>query len=290
MAWVCLVTSSCSGSPECETDTSGGMETEFHSTEIVPDKPEEARSYEVDLENYLMDTESTAIFRTATGDEFVYHPEKVELRHSPYSTFKVLSTLMALDEKIVTSKDDTMAYDGSTYWYPLWNDELNLEQAFQKSCVWYYHQMVYQITSETIQSHLENADYGNMDVSQWLGSGSNVKADLNGFWLGSSLLISPQEQVEFIQALFESGFGYQEEDIDLLAELMATDTPNLFGKTGGGKGESWYLGYFLVDGAPVYFATFLEGDGVSGAMAKGFITEVMEDWDEITTQVQKEIT
>lgn len=242
----------------------------------------EEQVHTVELGEYFDGTVGTAIFLTQDGTEYVHQPGLVNVRHSPYSTFKVLSTLMGLDEEILHGKESTMAYDGSTYWNDHWNDNLNLSQAFQYSCVWYYHQMVYQLSPQIVQSHLLRTNYGNMNTSQWFGSGSNSNEDLNGFWLGSSLKISPKEQVQFLHGLFNAGYGYSPDHIKLLAELMETDTENLYGKTGGGKDESWYVGYFLDENKPVYFAVFLEGNSVSGAMAKEIIVQVMEDWVQIT--------
>lgn len=42
-------------------------------------------------------------------------------------------------------------------------------------------------------------DYGNKDISEWEGSNINSYEELNGFWLSSSLKISPLQQVKVLK-------------------------------------------------------------------------------------------
>lgn len=46
-------------------------------------------------------------------------------------------------------------------------------------------------------------DYGNCDVSKWEGEPINVQQELNGFWLGSSLEITPMEMVNIVANIFQ---------------------------------------------------------------------------------------
>lgn len=43
--------------------------------------------------------------------------------------------------------------------------------------------------------------------------------ELNGFWLGSSLKISPYEQVEVISKIFEGKSFYDNENVEILKKL-----------------------------------------------------------------------
>ena len=51
---------------------------------------------------------------------------------------------------------------------------------------------------------INTLNYGNCDISQWEGSGFNKNSLIDGFWLESSLLISPREQEGWFVGFFES--------------------------------------------------------------------------------------
>ncbi len=237
----------------------------------------------IDLDTYFNGTNGTVVFLTENGEEYIYNKSLAGERFSPYSTFKIVSTLIGLGEGIIATKDSTMEYNGTIYWYDLWNDNLNLEQAFENSCVWYYHQIINKIPEQTVQKHLDALNYGNKDISEWSGNGSNPKEDLNGFWLDSSLEISPQEQAILLKNLFEYKTDFTTEHIDLLQELMETDNDNIYGKTGSDSSNSWYVGYFEHNGENIYFATFIQGEDVSGAKAKDISMSIIENWNKINS-------
>ena len=249
-------------------------------TEEIVDNVQLSPKY-INLSTYFNNTKGTAVFLTENGEEYIYNEHLAIESYSPYSTFKIVSTLIGLQEGIVDNKDSTMEYNGTIYWYDLWNDNLNLEQAFKNSCVWYYHQIINKIPQQTIQNYLDALNYGNKDISQWHGNGNNPKEDLNGFWLDSSLEISPQEQVILLKNIFEYETDFNTEHIELLKELMITDVDNLYGKTGSDGSNSWYVGYFKCNGENIYFATFIQGEDVSGVKAKDISMTVIENWGSI---------
>lgn len=63
-------------------------------------------------------------------------------------------------------------------------------------------------------------EYGNCDVSAWEGSNINPYKELNGFWLGSSLKISPYEQVEVLSKIFEGKSFYDSQNVEILKKIM----------------------------------------------------------------------
>lgn len=56
-----------------------------------------------------------------------------------------------------------------------------------------------------MQTELDRLSYGNCDISDWNGglNTNNNNRALTGFWLESSLLISPKEQVEVLERIFD---------------------------------------------------------------------------------------
>ncbi len=94
-----------------------------------------------------------------------------------------------------------------------------------------------------IQENLNGLAYGNCDISDWEGrlNTNNNNPVLTGFWIESSLLISPKEQVEVMERIFGDHTDYSEEtrnclkQVMLLSEQSDTDI-SIYGKTGMGKG------------------------------------------------------
>ena len=69
----------------------------------------------------------------------------------------------------------------------------------------YYRQVVDDIGKDMMQKELDKLQYGNCDISDWEGrlNTNNNNRTLTGFWIQSSLLISPKEQVEVME---QNGF------------------------------------------------------------------------------------
>ena len=124
--------------------------------------------------------------------------------------------------------------------------DLTLEEAFQKSCIWYFRKVIDSIGKDKIQEELNGLQYGNCDISEWNGSNINPMEMLNGFWLDSSLKISPVEQVEVLSRIFEGYSYYDSRNIEILKRIMLveeTDSQKIYGKTGSGNGEAWFVGF-----------------------------------------------
>ncbi len=277
-----LIFAGCAKAEKTENDNQTvPQDVNSSSAQEISEEAQEITTTYLNLDSYFDNVDGTAVFLTGDGKEYIYNEDIANNRYSPYSTFKIVSTLIGLDEGIITSKDSTMTYDGTIYWYDAWNANLNLEQAFKNSCVWYYHQIIYTMSQQTVQEHLNLLNYGNLDISQFNGNASNPQADLNGFWLSSSLEISPLEQVYLLKMLFEEQAFYSTEHIELVKELMSIEDINAYGKTGSGGNESWYVGFFEHNNENIYFATFIQGEDVSGAKARELSISIIENWHSV---------
>lgn len=209
-------------------------------------------------------------------------PAKQEV--SPFSTFKIVSALAGLEKGIVEDESSTMSYSGKTYPVSEWNGELTLEKAFRSSCIWYFRQIVDAVGEEEMRAELEGLRYGNCDISQWEGSGVNSMPELNGFWLDSSLKISPLEQVQVLARIFEGQSHYGEQSVATLKNLMLSDdngTRKIYGKTGSGpEGKVWFVGFAEEEDKREYFAVYLD-DGyrqeqVSGNKAREIALDIFD--------------
>jgi beta-lactamase class D len=66
---------------------------------------------------------------------FIHNDPRANHRFPPASTFKILNTLISLEEKAISEKDAVLKWDGRTYDFPDWNRDHTLESAFKVSCV-----------------------------------------------------------------------------------------------------------------------------------------------------------
>ena len=144
-----------------------------------------------------------------------------------------------------------------------------------------------------MQKELNRLQYGNCDISDWEGqlNTNNSNRALNGFWIESSLMISPKEQVEVMERIFGKGSDYSEEtqnelkQVMLMPEIDGTDI-SIYGKTGMGKSngivvDSWFTGFAESKTGDIYFCVRLgrtDGMNVSSSLAKEIAIKVASDY------------
>lgn len=255
----------------------------------VREQEQEHKAVYSDFSKEFNGINGCAVFYDLSTDIYTYYNKDMcDKEYSPFSTFKIVATLSALENNIVSSPDAKMKYNGDTYPFDSWNSDLTLKEAFEYSCVWYYRQLIDKTGKENIQNTVNELNYGNKDISQWEGSGLNEKADLNGFWLGSSLKISPINQVSMLKYIFDGNNDFKEKNISILKDIMLSnlkaDNENIkiFGKTGTGKNnEAWFTGFTEQCGFKNYFAIYLDnGDGkkISSTDAKEIALNIINNY------------
>lgn len=216
------------------------------------------------------------IYDESSNTYYLYNKEACESEVSPLSTFKIISALAGLESGVLVNETSKMAYSGVKYPIDTWNSDLTLKEAFESSCVWYFRQVVDKVGQENIHTMLKEIQYGNCDISEWNGSGMNPLPDLNGFWLESSLKISPIQQITALNYIFGNENHFNIKSLDELKKIMylaELDTGSLYGKTGSGTaGNAWFVGFVEQKDNRIYFAVYLEDmqnkDIVSGNKAK----------------------
>lgn len=143
-----------------------------------------------------------------------------------------------------------------------------------------------------MQEELNKLLYGNCDISDWEGrlNTNNNNRALTGFWLESSLLISPKEQTEVLERIFGGESVYSEETRNALKQVMLAEQSeteaSLYGKTGMGMDhgvvvDAWYAGFAEREEGNVYFCVYLgrtEDKEVSSAAAKDIAIRLIADY------------
>ena len=184
----------------------------------------------------------------------------------------------------------TRAWSGEVFWNEDWNRDVDFREAFRTSCVWYFRQVIDDIGKERMQEELEKLRYGNCDISDWEGrlNTNNSNRALTGFWIESSLKISPKEQTEVMERIFGSGSDISEEIQNELKQVMLVPEQgesgvSIYGKTGMGKEkgavvDAWFTGFAEREEGPVYFCVRLgrnDGRNVSSTQAKEIAVQLV---------------
>lgn len=249
---------------------------------------------EVDWSNYFDEINGAAVIYDPTENCYqIYNQELALTRRSPCSTFKIISSLIALENGIIESDNSTRTWSGEIFWNEEWNKDIDFSDAFHASCVWYFREIIDEIGKDMIQEELSRLQYGNCDISDWDGrlNTNNNNPALTGFWIESSLLISPKEQVEVMERIFSDNTAYSEETRNQLKQVMLLSEQNeadisIYGKTGMGKAhgivvDSWFTGFADTTDKRIYFCVYLgetDNKNVSSAKAREIAIKIVSDY------------
>ena len=285
--------------PEEEKREEPEVESGNDSTEADPEESAdgigmEPETVDVDWSEYFNGLNGAAVVYDATNRQYtMYNADLAVDRSSPCSTFKIISSLIALENGITTPEDSTREWSGEVFWNEDWNKDIDFSEAFRTSCVWYYRQVIDDIGKDLMQKELNKLQYGNCDISDWEGrlNTNNNNRALTGFWIESSLMISPKEQVEVMERIFGDHSDYSEETRNELKQVMLVSEQDradisIYGKTGMGKAEgvvvdAWFTGFAEGTEGRIYFCVHLgrtDGMNVSSAGAKEIAIQIVSDY------------
>lgn len=251
---------------------------------------------ELDWAHYFDGINGAAVLYDAKENHYcIYNRQLADTRRSPCSTFKIISSLIALENGIINPADSTRTWSGEVFWNEEWNRDIDFPDAFHASCVWYFRDVVDEIGKEAMQKELNGLRYGNCDISDWeghLNTNNNIPA-LTGFWIESSLLISPKEQAEVMARIFGGETDHAEETVSRLKQVMLLSEQSeadvlVYGKTGMGKAQgivvdAWFTGFAERPDKRISFCVYLgetDHKNVSSAKAKEIALRIISDyWD-----------
>lgn len=195
-----------------------------------------------------------------------------ESRHAPCSTFKLAISLMGYNEGLLLDETHPeLSFEkGYTDWLENWKQPHKPTFWMKHSCVWYSQFITKKLGMYKFKKYLASFNYGNQDVTGDKGKNNGLTFS----WLSSSLKISPQEQVEFIQKLIDNQLPVTIKAHQMTKNILVTeDLPNgwkLHGKTGSGNLISadgaeynqrqigWFVGWIENGNRIITFAHYIE--------------------------------
>ncbi|GKS62679.1 beta-lactamase [Candidatus Nitrosocosmicus sp.] len=209
--------------------------------------------------------EGTIVIYDAKADGYiVFNEERARIQYSPFSTYKIPNSLIALETGIVSDTGQIVEWDQEKYpvevWWPeSWKGKHNLRSAIKYSVVPFYRHLASQIGAERMGQYVKAFDYGNLDISSGIDS----------FWLNGSLKISAYEQITFLRKFYSGQLGVSSGTIQKVKSILVQETTDVYtlsAKTGGGyldenqsRALGWFVGYVEKGDNVYYFALNIEG-------------------------------
>ncbi len=191
----------------------------------------------------LYDENSDSFFR--------YDDERSRRPMVPASTFKILNSLIALEEGVVEDEDQTFRWDGVEREVAAWNADQTFASAFARSAVWVYQQIARDVGLGRMQYWLDAVGYGN----------GMVGGTVDRFWLDGPLAITPQQQVEFLRRLASGDLPFSRRSLEIVRGMLVRERRGaavLRGKTGWAVSAEpqigWFVGYLEIPDNTYSFA------------------------------------
>jgi beta-lactamase class D len=208
-----------------------------------------------------------------TGQRFVHDDARSTRHFIAASTFKVLNTLIAVEEGVIDGPNAPIPWDGTHHDIEAWNRDQTLRSAFQVSCVWCYQALARHVGADAYRDWLRELDYGVL----------REPFAVDAFWLDGSLTISAADQVAFVKQLVRRGLPFSPATYDALAAVMLTDEvpgARLYAKTGWSTrstpGIGWYVGYLETADATWVFALNIDTRGEADLpLRKQLVTDAL---------------
>ena len=214
---------------------------------------------------------NTNCFLIKENNRIILQEGDCQSRHSPCSTFKIAISLMGYNENILQNEryPDWPFQEGYAAGIDIWKQPHYPALWIKNSCVWYSQIIIQRIGIKKFQDYITKFDYGNKDISA-------DKDKVNGFnsWLSSTLQISANEQIIFLQRLVENKLPACKKSHEMTKNILFVENLanglKLYGKTGAGyiinkdgfpnkdSQIGWFVGWIEKDNRNIIFAHYAE--------------------------------
>jgi beta-lactamase class D/predicted esterase len=224
------------------------------------------------LSNYA--NAETNCFITSENNCIIRSEGECDKSYTPASTFKIAISLMGFDSVILVDETHPTWDFKSGYvdWLERWKQPHNPKLWLANSCVWYSQIITQKLGMKRFTEYTKLLNYGNQDTSGDKGMNNG----LSNCWLSSSLSISPQEQINFLNKLVTNTLPVSVDAQEKTKNIMYQETlPSgweLYGKTGNGsqldaddnkikdRQVGWFVGFVKKDKKIITFVQLIADD------------------------------
>ncbi|UTH07136.1 M56 family metallopeptidase [Macrococcoides canis] len=232
-------------------------------------KLNEMNYHTVDLKVHFKDFNGTFVMYNLKNDSmYIYNKELALERTSPDSTYKIIDSIIHLNNKTISTTNNTKKWDGVDTSINEWNKDHSLKTALQDSVNWYFESVDKNISKKKLLSYLNEVNYGNQDIS-----GQN-----RPYWLESSLKISPIEQAMIMKNLQQNHGIFSKKYTNYIIKSLSNNDNKSWGKTGTAiinnhEIKGWYVGGFEKNNQQYVFATLVKKNNDANGKTAKIITE-----------------
>jgi len=191
-------------------------------------------------------------------DKILKSEGNCQIAYAPNSTFKIALSLMGFDAGILKSELDPSFPYKSEFSTPInvCKGDHNAKTWMRDSCVWFSQVLTTKLGAEKFRNYVMSFEYGNKDIS----------GGLTKSWLNSSIKITPEKQLQFIQRMIDHKLPVSSTAIDKTKNILfVQELPggwNLYGKTGNGRYKDdlqhgWFVGWIEKNNRRITFTNHI---------------------------------
>jgi beta-lactamase class D len=163
------------------------------------------------------------LFRPLDGSAlYVANALECRVKRSPASTFKIPHALIALETRAVSSSTASAKWDGTDQPFPAWRRDHTLESAIQSSVLWFFRRTAASIGRDAMDDWLRKIQYGD----------DTFERDLTSFWVNGDLVVSPEEQLDFLVRMFRYELPVSRAAVDAVTRALTMPAGQITNATG----------------------------------------------------------
>ncbi len=219
-------------------------------------------------ENFFQENNVNGTFvlkNLGTNEILIYNKERSNKEFVPASTFKILNSMIALQESSIESINDTIKWDGINRSFKSWNKDQTMKSALPISCVWFYQELARRTGQEKMQEWIDKTNYGN----------KKIENKIDRFWLDGNLAISANEQIDFLEKLVKNELSFDKNIQKTVKGIMITDSTTnyiIHSKTGWSQDIGWNVGYVEAKDNVWIFALNIDMENLSKGKLRKILT------------------
>ncbi|MDX2083237.1 MAG: class D beta-lactamase [Rickettsiales bacterium] len=210
-------------------------------------------------------------FLVAENGKIIEQNGDCKTRHTPCSTFKIAISLMGYDQEFLVDETHPEFPFKPEYihYSEMWKRSQNPTTWMKYSVVWYSQIITQKLGKEKFSAYVKKFNYGNQNVFGDEGKNNGLTES----WLDSSLKISPEEQVQFLQKLLDDKLSVSAKAQQMTRNILfVEELPHdwkLYGKTGScgssddKKQNGWFVGWVQKEKHKIIFANYLEDEEIT---------------------------
>lgn len=126
------------------------------------------------------------------SERYVSDRTECARKAAPASTFKIPHALIALNTRVITDPLAPVAWDKTDQPFDAWERDHTLDSSMKSSVLWFYRRTAGLIGEERMREQLAKVRFGS----------DTFERELTSFWTNGDLVVSPEEQLDFLRRMF----------------------------------------------------------------------------------------